>query len=227
MASTHMSANRIAKHAGLLLWILQLLVYTDGIAGEQYRVLSGDSELRVLVFRAGSLATLAHSHVISSNALAGTVLLADTPADGAFDLHLPVDSLMVDDPDVRAEEGRAFSAAVSEKDRAGTRRNMLGTKLLEGDRFTDIHVTSQRISGDYPDVLIEAEVTIRGERYLLDLPAIVERYEDRVIATGSKEISHSDLGLRPFTAAFGTMRVGDPMTFKYRIVAVRGDDGGQ
>jgi hypothetical protein len=222
-----MSANQIAKHAGLLLWISQLLVYTDGIAAEQYRVVSGESELRILVFRAGALATLAHNHVISSTALAGTVLLADTPSDGAFDLHLPVDSLVVDDPDLRAEEGSAFSAAISEKDRAGTRRNMMGAKLLQGDRFADIRVTSQRISGDYPDVLIEAEVTTRGERYLLDLPVIVERYGDRVIASGSKEISHSDLGLTPFTAAFGTMRVGNAMTFKYRIVAVRGDDGGQ
>jgi hypothetical protein len=227
MALTHMPANQMAKHAGLVLCILQLLVYADGIAAEQYRVLSGDSELRILVFRAGSLATLAHNHVISSNALAGTVLLTDTPSDGAFDLHLPVDSLVIDDPDVRAEEGSAFSAAVSEKDRAGTRRNMMGVKLLQGDRFADVRVTSQRISGDYPDVVIEAEVTIRGERHLLDLPVIVERYDDRVIATGSKEISHSDLGLTPFTAAFGTMRVGDPMTLKYRIVAVRGDDGGQ
>jgi CO/xanthine dehydrogenase Mo-binding subunit len=223
MALTHMSANRIAKRAGLLLWILQLLACTDGIAAEQYRVLSGDSELRVLVFRAGALATLGHNHVISSNALAGTVLLADTPADGAFDLHLPVDSLVVDDPDVRAEEGSAFSVAVSEKDRAGTRRNMMGAKLLQGDRFADIRVTSQRISGSYPDVLIEAEVTIRGKKYIVELPVIVERYDDRVVVTGSKDISHSDLGLTPFTAAFGTMRVGDPMTFKYRIAAVRGD----
>jgi hypothetical protein len=226
MPLTHMPASRTAKHASLLLCILQV-VHADAVSAEQYRVLSGDSELRILVFRAGSLAALAHNHVISSNALAGTVLLADAPADGAFDLHLPVDSLVVDDPDVRAEEGSAFSAAVSEKDRAGTRRNMIGAKLLQGDRFADIRVTSQRISGDYPDVLIEAEITIRGEKYLLDIPVIVERYDDRVVATGTKDISHSDLGLTPFTAAFGTMRVGDPMTLTYRIVAVRGDDGGQ
>jgi polyisoprenoid-binding protein YceI len=222
-----MFANPTLRLPHLLLLALSLLPCLGGARAEQYRVTPGDSDLRVLVFRSGSLATLAHNHVISSSALAGTVISGDTAAESSFDLHLPVDSLVVDDRGIRAEEGQSFSAAVSEKDIAGTRRNMMGKKLLQADQFDDIHVRSQRISGDFPDVIIEAGITIRGERHVVELPAIVERHNDRIVVTGGTDIAHSDLGLRPFTAAFGAMRVGEQMTFRYRIVAIRSDQGSE
>jgi polyisoprenoid-binding protein YceI len=221
-----MSANPASKLAYVLVLALLLLPCPDELRAEQYRVNPGDSDLRVLVFRAGSLATLAHNHVISSSALAGTVVAGDTAPESAFDLHLPVASLVVDDPDIRAEEGQAFSAAVSEEDIAGTRRNMMGKKLLQADHFDDIRITSRSMSGKFPDVVIEAGITIRGERHVVELPAVVERYDDRIVVTGRTDMAHSDLGLTPFTAAFGTLRVGERITFKYRIVAIRSDDEG-
>jgi hypothetical protein len=224
-AVTFMFANPTSKLAHLLLLALSLLPCLDGVRAEQYRVTPGDSDLRVLVFRSGTLARLAHNHVISSSALAGTVISGDTASQSTFDLHLPVDGLVVDDPGIRAEEGQSFSAAVSEKDIAGTRSNMMGEKLLQADQFDDIHVTSQRITGDFPDVVIEAAITIRGKRHVVELPALVERYDDRIVVTGSTDIAHSDLGLTPFTAALGALRVGEQMTFKYRIVAMRSGEG--
>ena len=219
-----MPANPRSKFAHLLC-ALPLLSCPDGVRAERYRVTPGDSDLRVLVFRSGSLATLAHNHVISSSAITGTVESGDTASESAFDLRLAVDSLEVDEPDRRAEEGHAFSAAVGEKDIAGTRRNMMGRKLLQADRFDNIRIMSRRISGDYPDVMIEAAITIRGQQHVVELPALIEKYDDRIVVTGSTDIAHSELGLTPFTAAFGAMRVGEQMTFRYRIVAVRSDDG--
>ncbi|HEX6259748.1 MAG TPA: YceI family protein [Woeseiaceae bacterium] len=198
-----------------------LAVSREALAAEQFRIVPGESELRVLVFRSGSLARLAHNHVISSTALSGTLTAGDTAAGSSLDIHLPVDSLVVDDARVRAEEGRAFSAEVSEKDVHGTRRNMLGPRLLQAGEFDSIRVSSTSISGDFPDLKIEADIMIRGARHVVELPAIVERYDDRIVATGSADVAHSELGLSPFTAALGTMRVGDQMTFKYRVVATK------
>jgi polyisoprenoid-binding protein YceI len=152
--------------------------------------------------------------------------LGNTAAESTIDLRLPVQSLQVDDAAIRAEEGHAFSNAVSDKDIAGTRRNMMGRKLLQADQFNDIRVASRRVSGEFPDITIEAEITIRGRQQLVDLPAFVETYEDRIVASGSVDITHAQLGLTAFTAAFGAMRVGERMTFKYRIEAKREDDPG-
>jgi polyisoprenoid-binding protein YceI len=202
---------------------LSLFCWCNVSAAAEYLIVPGDSELRVLVFRAGSLAGLGHNHVISSRALSGTVKSGDTVAERAIDIRLPVDSLTVDDPAIRAEEGQSFSSKTSEKDAQGTRRNIMGRKLLQAEQFDEIRVFSKRISGDLPDVVIEAEITLKGAAHSVELPAIVETYDDRLVATGTTSIAHSELGLEPFTAAFGTMRVAQEMIFKYRIVARKTD----
>ena len=199
--------------------LLLLFVYGSAPAEENYEIIAGDSDLRIQVFRSGSLARLGHNHVISTSALSGTVVAGDAGTDRSIDIRIPVASLRVDEPAIRAEEGQAFSAEMSEKDIAGTRENMLGGKLLQADEFDEIRVFSDRISGDLPQLTIEAEITIRGSTHVVELPVIVETYVDMLVASGRSEISHAELGLSPFSAGFGTLRVGEEMVFKYRITA--------
>ncbi|MEX2126308.1 MAG: YceI family protein [Woeseia sp.] len=215
-----MQTSSITKILGIL---ASLAAFGDAIAEGRYQIVAGESELRILVFRSGSLAGLGHNHVISTTALSGTVVAADSPDDRSIDIRIPVDSLVVDDPAVRAEEGQAFSAEMSEKDVRGTRENMLGRKLLEAEEFDEIRVFSDRLSGELPALTIEAGITLKGSQYVVELPASVQETDDRLIATGRTEIAHSELGLSPFTAGFGTLRVGERMTFSYRIVARKTD----
>ncbi|MGH8167442.1 MAG: YceI family protein, partial [Woeseiaceae bacterium] len=156
---------------------------------------------------------------ISTSALSGSVVAGEAVTNRSIDIRIPVDSLLVDEPAIRAEEGQAFSAEMSEKDIEGTRENMLGRKLLQADEFDEIRVFSDRISGDLPELTIEAEITIRGSMHVVELPVIVETHADRLVASGRSEISHAELGLSPFSAGFGTLRVGEEMVFKYRITA--------
>ncbi|MGH8193308.1 MAG: YceI family protein [Woeseiaceae bacterium] len=187
----------------------------------RYRVVAGESELAVLVFRAGALGRFAHNHVISSNGITGTVLVGDTPADSSLDLTLNVDSLEVDDPEARADAGSVFEGTVDEKDIEGTRGNMLSDKLLDADRYKEIRIVSSGISGEFSDMTVDAQITIKGEQHNVELPVNAIVYGDRIVATGRTDISHSELGLSPFTAGFGTLSVAEDMTFRYRIVAVR------
>jgi polyisoprenoid-binding protein YceI len=186
-----------------------------------YRVVAGDSELSVLVFRAGALGKLGHNHVVSSNGMTGTVLVGSTPQDSSFDLTLDVDSLEVDDPEARADAGSVFDGTVDQEDIEGTRRNMLSAKLLDAERNKQIRIVSSGISGEFSDMTIDAQITIRDESHNVELPVSAVVYGDRLVASGRTDISHEQLGLTPFTAAFGTLSVADVMTFRYRIVAVR------
>jgi hypothetical protein len=194
--------------------------------GTHYQIVSGESELRILVFRTGSLARLGHNHVVSTRALQGTAVTGGSSARPTIDLRIPVDSFVVDDPVIRTEEGMAFSAEVNDKDISGTRANMLGPKLLQADEFDEIRIISDRISGAIPDLTVHAVITLKGAERAVDLPVIVELYDDRLVASGTTEISHSELGLSPFRAAFGALRVAENLTFKYYVVARKshGDD---
>ena len=86
--------------------------------GKLYRVDENQSELRVLVYRAGPLARLGHNHVMVNRAIRGSVNLADAAgaADAAgtsaFSLSVPVAGFVVDDAQARREEGSDFAAEV-------------------------------------------------------------------------------------------------------------------
>jgi YceI-like domain len=184
----------------------------------QYRVVPGKSEIRILVFRAGSLSRLGHNHVISTTNVSGSASQGNPDEERRIDLRIPVSSLIVDDPAARGEEGQAFAGEVSAKDAEATRDNMLGAKLLDEEQYDDIRIVSSRISGSRPDLTVHALITIKGEEHTLELPALVHQAGDGLVVSGTTKISHDELGLSPFSAAFGALRVADDMIVRYRIV---------
>ena len=189
-------------------------------AGE-YRVVSGESELHVLIFSAGALGALGHNHVITSRALEGRVHVGASPTDSAFELTVPVESLVVDDPQARADAGAAFEGTVDADDRRGTRANMLGDKLLESETWPDVRIVSESISGAFPRMDVRATIEVKGSPHEVELAVSAAFQGDRLIALGRARIAHSELGLEPFSAGFGTLRVAEGMVFRYRIVAER------
>lgn len=190
-----------------------------GVAAGHYRVVSEESELRVLIFSAGALGALGHDHVITSHALEGSVRVGASPADSAIELSLPVESLVVDDPEARAASG--FESEVDEEDRRGTRANMLGAKVLAAERYPEVGIASEAISGEFSRMTVHARIEINGTAHDVDLLVSAAFHGDRLFATGRTKISHSELGLEPFSAGFGTLRVAEEMVFRYRIVAAR------
>ena len=204
----------------LLLWMLGLApgIASAGPAAE-YRVVSDESELRVLIFSAGALGALGHNHAISSTALEGRVRVGESASDSGFELSLPVESLVVDPPEARAAAGPGFEGEVDEADRQGTRENMLGNRVLAAARYPEVRIVSQSISGEFPRMTVHARIGIKGAPHTVELPVSVAFHGDRLIAVGRTKISHAELGLEPFSAGLGTLRVAKDMVFRYRIVA--------
>ncbi len=207
----------------LLLWALcpapgAAAAGPDGPAGD-YGVVSDESELRVLIFSAGALGGLGHDHVITSNAVEGRVRVGASPADSTVELSLPVESLVVDAPKARAAAGPGFEGDVPGDDRLGTRENMLGDKLLEAKRYPEVRIAAESISGEFSRMTVQARIEIKGSPHEVELPVSVAFHGSRLVAIGRTAISHPELGLEPFSAALGTLRVAEDMIFRYRIVA--------
>src|SRR5258707_12134748 len=85
-----------------------------------YSIDSAQSELRLLVYRAGPMARLGHNHVILNRAVGGWGDAAAAglpgsraaPESASFSLYVPVADFIVDEVPARAEEGPDFSAYV-------------------------------------------------------------------------------------------------------------------
>jgi hypothetical protein len=187
-----------------------------------YSIDSAQSELRLLVYRAGPMARFGHNHVILSHSVGGWVDAASRPESASFSLCVPVADFVVDDAPARAEEGEDFSAEVPEEAKAGTRRNMLSGALLDAERFPVMTLTSVGITRA-PDGNLAATLTIgvAGHESTLVVPFTLESSAERIAAAGSVVLRQSELGLTPFSAMLGALQVQDAITVRFKLVALR------
>ena len=195
------------------------------VGGTVYHVDEAQSELRILVFRAGPLAHFGHNHVMVNRTIRGAVSVADAPDPPAFWLSVPAAGFVVDDAQARAEEGADFAAAVPDDARSGTLQNMLGAAVLDAAEFPSITVKSLRVSAAQdaanPGAMTAAvTVGVAGHESTIDVPFTLQSEPGRLSATGRVELRQTDLGLTPYSLMLGALQVQDAMTVKFKIVAV-------
>jgi YceI-like domain len=185
-----------------------------------YSIDAAQSELRLLVYRAGPMARLGHNHVILNRAVGGWVDAAARPESASFSLYVPVADFVVDDARARSEEGQEFSAEVPEEAKSGTRSNMLSAAVLDAERFPVITLTSVGIT-KVPEGNLTAtlKIGVAGHESTLAVPFTLTISPDRISAAGSVVLRQSDLGLTPLRVMLGALQVQDDITVKFRFVA--------
>ena len=213
----------------MFVWICCIFANSPTIASEYpepgiFEVVKAESEVRVLVYRGGLFGWFGHNHAISTSDIGGRIEIAEDLAASSVELTIPVESFQIDDEAIRLDEGEAFKKVVSEKDKRGTRENMLGAELLNSAKFPNITIRSQLWSGELAEVLVNSEITVREQTNTLEFSATVSASDEQIVATGSFPVAHGQLGLKPFTAALGGLRVRDDMEIKFRITARRVTD---
>ncbi len=179
------------------------------------------SRIEVRIYRDGPMQKLGHNHLITSNALAGVIELREPRTASGFTLQLPLDSLVVDDSAARALAGPDFANPVPENDRNATRRNMLGEAVLDAARQALLRLTVDSLTGGPVNFEARVRVGLRGEERLITLPLTVNFDGDRMQVQANVHLRHADLGLAPFTAALGALRVRDDFEVECRLEARR------
>jgi hypothetical protein len=192
------------------------------VPGPTYRIDSSHSELRLLVYRAGVMASLGHDHVIVNRALEGWVKQADSPAGSAFFLNIPSSAFVVDEASVRAQEGADFSEEIGDDARAGTLHNMLSPAVLDAQSHASITVQSVSIepaAGGAQQAALR--ISVAGHESSLIVPFTCETSAARLHAQAAFTVRQTALGLTPFTALLGALRVEDEVRVKLDLVAIR------
>jgi hypothetical protein len=228
-----------ARHAGPVNPETPAAPIDQGSVGTTYRVDETQSELRILVYRAGPLARLGHNHVMVNRRLRGTVNLAGAAGaagPSSFWLSVPSAAFDVDDAQARAEEGADFAAAVPDDAKSGTLQNMLSAAVLDAAEFPAITVRSVAVASprgaEGPGAAGAAEATrtvvasvtigVAGHESTIDVPFALRMESGRLSATGMLELRQSALGLTPYSLMLGALQVQDQMTVKFKIVAITG-----
>lgn len=196
------------------------------LLGQPFDVIAAKSRLIVLVYRAGPLAALGHNHVVACHCLTGTVYLPGNPLRAGFDLRVTVNQFTVDDPAMRAAEHSAdFPSDVPESARQGTRHNMLGAALLNAAKFPEITLRSAGLrpssDGKHDDIVAEILVRVAGGQHSIAVPLHYDIQADEIVATGAFPLKQTDLGLTPFTALGGALKVRNGMKVRVELIAKR------
>jgi len=210
----------VIMRAVLLVLVLNMPLLAHGDELQRYVIDDERSLIRVLVYRAGLMSLFGHNHVIASRDISGTVQRGAELGDTVVEMSFPVRSLLVDSRELRDQEGEDFSARVSEKDIHGTQKNMLGHKVLDAKNHAMILISSTEVSGELDSLIITADLTIAGKVRSISFPASASLADDSITVSGTATVSHDDLGLKPFSAAFGTLKVHKEMTIRFEITAV-------
>ena len=174
------------------------------------RVDSPHSLVTIEVHRAGMLSGLGHDHVVASRDVAGYVSVST----GVSDLYVPLNSLVVDDPGLRTAAG--MNTQPSQKDIAGTRRNML-TRTLDAAHFPFalIHIARK------DDSRLKVAITLHGITRNYAVDARFENVTGGISVAGSMSFRQSDFGITPLAVLGGALKVQDRVDLRFAILAQR------
>ncbi len=158
------------------------------------------SFLTVRVFKAGLFSAFGHNHEIRAPIASGTFdESADTPS---VELQVNARQLQAMDPDLSA------------KDRAEVQQTMLGPSVLDSARFPEIRFRSLTIEkAGEGKWLVHGDLTLRGQTR----PVLAEVTGAPGHYSGSAKVRQSDFGIKPVSAAGGTIKVKDEVRVEFEI----------
>ena len=188
------------------LWLLS--------AQAQERIYSVDSPSSITIFvgRAGVLSGLGHEHVVAVSLFSGEARIAlDNPNRSFFRVEANADALSVVDK------------GISEKDRNEI-QSAMESKVLEVSRFPKISFRSVSIaniksSADGQTLTINGDLSLHGVTNRVAVPVTMVVTPDEVRVSGDVTIRQTDFGIKPYSAAGGTIKVKDALKINFAIIA--------
>jgi polyisoprenoid-binding protein YceI len=188
-------------------------------AGSDVFLLDPDAtQIDVVVRRDGPLARFGHDHVVTVQQAEGFLRLDPHGPGSRADLRLRLDQLTVDSAEARARH--ALDTDPTEADVAGTRKNLM-EHVLDADRWPwmTLDMTAFERQQDHYSAIVT--IAVNGSQYSSRQPFRLRREAGRARVEGFFVIRQTELGIEPFSALGGGLRVADPLEIHFLIEADR------
>jgi polyisoprenoid-binding protein YceI len=180
-------------------WAAATLALAAAAAMAQPRAIDAEkSVMTVRVFKAGFLSAFGHEHDVAAPIARGS---AD-PAAHRVELRVNAAALRVLDP------------KASPSDRAEVEKTMLGPEVLDAAHYPEIVFQSAGVEAAGP-----GSWTVKGSLQLHGRtgPVTVAVREQGGHYVGTARVKQTDFGMKPVTAAGGTVRVKDEVLIEFDV----------
>jgi len=192
--------------------------HADAPGLRSYRLDPTGSQLDIVVRRDGPLARFGHDHAVSARGLEGFLLLDDTGAGSRADLRFPLEDLDIDSPGLRARY--RLDTEPDAKAIQGTRANLM-EHVLDARRWPWVTLRLDEFASRQGHYSARLELAINGGQYSSRQPFRLTETDSAMVVEGSVVIRQTELGLEPFTALGGGLRVADPLEIHFRLTGAR------
>jgi polyisoprenoid-binding protein YceI len=197
--------------------VIPLLLLTVLAFGQSrartYTIVPSESSFRVFVGKTGLFSALAHDHDIGVKSFSGRVVVPESgAAGGSLEMEVDAASLEVLDTKPSEEDKKKIF-------------NSMHNEVLESAKHPKITFKSVSVSGvkqtgnDAYSFVVNGDLTLKGVTKRIAVPVAATVTPQQIRAAGKYALKQTDFGIKPYSAAGGTIKVKDEIVVNFDIVA--------
>lgn len=198
----------------LLIVSLTLLATTaEAQKSRTYTIVAGESSFWVFVPKTGLLSGFAHDHEIGVKSFTGKIVVPESGAGGgSLELDVDATSLAVLDKKPSEEDKKKIY-------------NSMHNEVLESAKYPKIAFKSASVSdlkqtgGENYSFILNGDLTLHGVTKRIAVPVSLTINAQQLRAEGKHTLRQTDFGIKPYSAAGGTVKVKNEITVNFNIVA--------
>lgn len=178
-----------------------------------YTIVPAESSFWVFAGKTGLFSGLAHDHEIGVKSFSGRVVTPEAGATGgSLDLEIDAQSLVVLDKKPSEEDKKKIF-------------NSMHNEVLESSKhpkitFKSVSVSDVKQTGaDAYSFVVNGDLTLHGVTKRIAVPVAATITPQQLRAIGKYTLKQTDYGIKPYSAAGGTIKVKNEVVVNFNIVA--------
>jgi polyisoprenoid-binding protein YceI len=195
---------------------LSLLLPVAAIAqtkARTYTIVSSESSFWVFAGKSGLFSALAHDHEIGVKSFSGRVVVPEAGASGgSLELEIDAKSLAVLDKKVSEGDRKKIFDAMH--------NDVLESAKHQKISFKSVSVSDVKQTGDNAySLTLNGDLTLHGVTKRIAVPVALTITPQQLRAAGKYALKQTDYGIKPYSAAGGTIKVKNEVIINFSIVA--------
>jgi polyisoprenoid-binding protein YceI len=194
--------------------LLLLAVFAFGQSRTRtYTIVPSESSFWVFVGKAGLFSAFAHNHEIGVKSFSGRVVVPEAgAAGGSLEIEVDAPSLAVLDKEPSEEDKKKIFDSMHNE--------VLESAKHQKITFKSVSVSDVKQTGnDGYSFVINGDLTLRGVTKRIAVPVAATITPQQLRATGKYTLKQTDYGIKPYSAAGGTIKVKNEVVVNFNIVA--------
>jgi polyisoprenoid-binding protein YceI len=200
--------------ATILFSLILLTVFAFGQSRTRtYTIVPSESNFWVFVGKTGLFSALAHDHEIGVKSFSGRVVIPEANAlGGSLEMEVDAPSLVVLDKKPSEEDKKKIFEAMHNE--------VLESSKYQKISFKSVSVSDLKQSGnDAYSFVVNGDLSLHGVTKRIAIPVAATITPQQLRATGKYTLKQSDFGIKPYSAAGGTIKVKNEIVINFNIVA--------